>query len=239
MYKEIKTEPLGDCISAVAWSNNGNSVAVGTLDEKILIKDAQLNTLHTLKAEMGVVDLEFNLDGSKLLASCMDYSLRVINTETAEQEIIVDCEPLQSWKARFSGDGQFIYTAADLGKLYCFGTESGQLEHDERLGDHFLSSLAVSPMGDIVVGNTKGDLHFQGHQGESSFLLTEHRKSLRALTFSMDSSKIIMASDDLRISVYDLEQQTTITMFSGHKNFINDLSCHPQAPIFASWYIFY
>lgn len=38
MYKEVKNEHLGDTITSLSWSPDGNLVAVGTLDERIILK---------------------------------------------------------------------------------------------------------------------------------------------------------------------------------------------------------
>lgn len=183
---------------------------------------------------MGVIDLDFNLDGSKLLASCMDYSMRVMNTASLEMEATIECEPLQSWHAKFAGDGVHIFTGGDQGKMYYYDSVEQKLEDDFRVGDQFIRALSVSGMGDLAIGNSVGDLHVHTFEGVEKFYLTEHKKAVRALKFTPDGSKVLIASDDLRISLVDLATSTTLSLFQGHKNFINGLTCHPQDQIFAS-----
>ena len=111
---------------------------------------------------------------------------------------------MQSWKARFDGEGDEIITGGDQGKLTSYSVESGEKTSDSRIGDHFLSALAVSPMGSLAIGNTNGDLTLRFPDGEETLFLTEHNKKIRAIKFSSDGSKVLLASDDLRISVFDL-----------------------------------
>lgn len=108
------------------------------------------------------------------------------------------------WKVKFAGDSKHIYTGGENGRLFYYDIESGELKEDYRLGDHFLTALSVSGKGDLAVGNTNGDLNFTTYEGESTLFLTEHKKSIRSLTFTPDGSKVILASDDLKISLFDL-----------------------------------
>lgn len=105
---------------------------------------------------------------------------------------------------RFSGDGTNIYTGGNMGKLYQYDTDSGDLVSDTRHGEAFVTSLAVSGMGDLAIANSTGDLYFQSLEGEVQTLMTEHKKFIRSVHFTPDGSKLIIASDDLRISVFDL-----------------------------------
>jgi WD40 repeat protein len=111
---------------------------------------------------------------------------------------------VEAWKVRFSGDGSQIYTGGNSGKFYQYDTDSGDLSHDSRHGEAFVSTIAVSGMGDLAIANSTGDLYFQSIEGESSTFLTEHKKYIRSLQFTADGSKILIASDDLRISVFDM-----------------------------------
>lgn len=104
----------------------------------------------------------------------------------------------------FSGRGDTVFTGGEKGKIYEYNVEDGELKSDVRKGDDFISSLASSGKGHFAAGNAIGDLYIADEEGNYAAVLTEHKKFLRALAFTPDSSKILIASDDLRISVYDL-----------------------------------
>lgn len=111
---------------------------------------------------------------------------------------------MEAWKVRFSGDGAHIFTGGNSGKIYEYDADSGDLKNDSRHGDAFVSALAVSGMGDLAIANSTGDLYFMNIEGETETFITEHKKFIRSLQFTPDGSKIIIGSDDLRISIYDM-----------------------------------
>ena len=111
---------------------------------------------------------------------------------------------MSCWKIEFSGGGSTVYTAADKGKLFEYDIDSGDTVNDSRHGEHFVSALAVSGMGDLALGNAEGDVFLKRLEGEVVTCLTDHKKMIRSLQFSADGSKLILASDDLRISLFDL-----------------------------------
>ena len=38
MFKELKSEHLGECVSTIAYDGNAEKYAVGVLDERLIIK---------------------------------------------------------------------------------------------------------------------------------------------------------------------------------------------------------
>ena len=111
---------------------------------------------------------------------------------------------MKAWKVRFSIEGERIFTAGNSGKVFEYDTESGELFSDFLAGQSFVSSLDVSNIGDLAIGNAVGDLYLKALQEKPSQLITDHKKYLRCIKFTQDATKIIIASDDLRISLYDL-----------------------------------
>lgn len=111
---------------------------------------------------------------------------------------------MKAWKVRFSIEGVRIFTGGNSGRLLEYDTETGDLFSDFRAGQAFVSSLDVSNIGDLAIGNSVGDMYLKVLQEDPHQLLTEHKKYLRCIKFTPDARKIIIASDDLRISLYDL-----------------------------------
>ena len=73
-----------------------------------------------------------------------------------------------------------------------------------------------------------------GGSGEINKCEVEHFKYIRDLGFTSDYSKIIIASDDYQLSVYDLNEQKTVNVMSGHYKVINSLSINPKDGTIAS-----
>ena len=68
---------------------------------------------------------------------------------------------VKAWKVRFSIEGQRIFTAGNFGRVFEYDTESGELNSDFRAGQTFISSIDVSSIGDLALGNSVGDLYLK------------------------------------------------------------------------------
>jgi WD40 repeat protein len=68
---------------------------------------------------------------------------------------------VKAWKTRFSIEGQRIFTGGNSGRVFQYDTESGDLFSDFRVGQSFVSSLDVSNIGDLAIGNSVGDLYLK------------------------------------------------------------------------------
>lgn len=159
----------------------------------------------------------------------MDYTLKVINVASKAEKTNVECNPMEAWKVRYWKNN--IITGGDQGKIFVYETENGNLLNDYRFSDSYISTIAVSGKNEVVFGNSKGEL---GYFTEQSVQLvpTKHKKYIRAMTFLSDNNKLVMCSDDLTITVMDIQSGKTINTFTGHTNLVNSVDAHPTDPVF-------
>jgi len=66
---------------------------------------------------MGVIDVCFNVDGTRLAVSSLDSYIRVWNIDENRSVSEIECGPMENWKLAFFRDGRTIVTAGELGKV--------------------------------------------------------------------------------------------------------------------------
>lgn len=99
--------------------------------------------------------------------------------------------------------GQRLVTAGDQGKIFCYDSSNGELTSDYRFSDKFVTSIAVNGKNDIMFANSSGEVGLFREGSVSSFP-SEHMKYIRSSAFLHDYNKVVLAADDLRISVFDM-----------------------------------
>lgn len=157
--------------------------------------------MKTFNSQLGVVDAGFNSNGSMLAFTSMDYTLKVVNMQELTEHTNMGCNPMEAWKVRFWGDK--VVTAGDQGKIQVKDPLSGDQVNDFRFKDAFVTGIAVNGKNDLVFANCKGGLGVY-HEDNVTELETEHQKYIRAIKFGHDGNKVFMASDDLRVTLFDL-----------------------------------
>jgi WD40 repeat protein len=154
-----------------------------------------------LMAQVGAVHLG-------LCFSTMDYTIKVIDMADQVEVTNIEGHPsmfwsylVEVWKVRFWKDR--LVTAGDQGKVFVYDPSTGELVNDYKFGDAFVTAIAVNAQNDIVLANSNGEI---GMFGDGAFnpMPTEHKKYIRAMSYMYNNSQLVLASDDLRISVIDL-----------------------------------
>lgn len=108
---------------------------------------------------------------------------------------------MEAWKVRFWKDR--LVTAGDQGKVFVYDPASAELKNDYRFSDAFITCIAVNGKNDLVLANANGEIGVYG-DGKFNAMPTDHKKYIRAASYLADNNHLVLASDDLRISVMDL-----------------------------------
>lgn len=108
---------------------------------------------------------------------------------------------MEAWKVRFWKDR--LVTGGDQGKVFVYDPATGEVKNDYKFGDAFVTAIAVNGKNDLVLANANGEI---GVFGDGTFnpMPTDHKKYIRSMQFLQDNSQLVLASDDLRITVVDL-----------------------------------
>jgi len=87
-WKEILNEKSDGAITALAWSPDGNSIAVGRLSFRVdVLHSASLSRMFSIKTEGGVHSLTYSPDGCFILFSGSYVSAQIWESSTGKQVI--------------------------------------------------------------------------------------------------------------------------------------------------------
>ena len=207
------------------------------MDEKVVVKDAaSFTTVFSDTLPLGAIDLKMSGNGTKMAVTSFDFIIRVYDLEMMKQVNSFETNSCHQWKVATDFTGNHVYTGAHQGVVLGFDTDSGRaIKKINVKSNEFITSFATNRVGDLVIGNATGNLFMaKGSTGDIINLNSEHYKYIRSIEYSNDCTKLIVTSDDLQVSIYDLAEERCISMLSGHTNTINDLSIHPQNETFAT-----
>lgn len=207
------------------------------MDEKVIVKEADTYTnmfLDTLP--LGAIDLKISGNGTTMAVTCFDYYIRIYNLDLLKQVNSFQTNSCETWKVMIDHNGNNVYTGAHQGLVLGFDPENGRVQKKINVkSNEFITSFASNRIGDLIIGNQVGDLFLaKGTNGEIQKLNSEHFKYIRNIEYTNDCTKLIVTSDDLQVSIYDLAEERCISMLSGHTSTINGLSINPQNETFAT-----
>jgi WD40 repeat protein len=189
--------------------------------------DVSAETAKAIQVFQGHTDpvesVAFSPDGSKILSGSYDNTVKLWNAQTGTLEETFQGHTDAVMSVAFSTDGKVLSGSAD-NTLRQWNAETGkevkrlsmnELNNSNDIG--FLYSIAFSPEHNRAVlsgsrGNTlklwtnipesKGTVFFQGHE-----------KEVYLVAISNDSKKILSASDDGTMKVWDVESKKVISDF--------------------------
>ena len=133
---------------------------------------------------------------------------------------------MSNWKIAF--EDRTIYTAGNLGRVCLYDSVSGEKTQEIKTEDVFLNSISLSLNATtIAVGNTLGAVFLINPATAAATKYQIHQKTIRSLNFADDYSKLITASDDCTIRIFDINSESAIGELSGHKNAVTGLHSNP------------
>ena len=216
-----------DSIWSVCFSPSGKQIASCSRDMTIWVWDAQTarRLVGPLTGHSGAVNsVVFSADGKHLISASSDCTVRVWDAISG----ISICGPLggdsisiyasPKYFAAFSPDGQSIISASTDGNVCVWNTVAGALlsgpskRHEEgALAVVFTPqstySRAVSPDGKWIAdtGAASGIVQvWDSGTGLLAKTFTGHTGSVRSVSFSPDSKRVLSASSDKTIRVHTL-----------------------------------
>jgi len=173
----------------------------------------------------------------RIVTSSIDGTIRLYDTQKAEQVRRIDVGPLDCWSLCVSPDGSLVATGGRSGLLSIWSLESGakvaslqgERAKEGEAGGAWVMSVAWSEDGRfIAAGHYDGRVTLfpitrsvEASQGVAlqgaPKPLTPHHKAVRSLKFSPDSTLLFTASDDCHVHWYDV---------AGGGELMHDLNAH-------------
>ena len=222
-------------IGEIAFSPNGNVIAVGT-HVGIWLYDVATSREVALLPTRRIWDVAFSHDG-RIVASCGNYrdAIRLWEVDTGEEIAVID---YQATALAFSPDGRTLASGSDFGIEFWdvdTGTQKAAMSTAE--GTWGIHSVAFSPDGETLVAGSWLDNSVQLWDVETATkiaTLEGHRGEVNSVYYSPDGETVASASDDHTVRLWDVATQSIVTTFEGHGSWVTSVAFSPNGAFLAS-----
>ncbi|MEK6284529.1 MAG: WD40 repeat domain-containing protein, partial [Acidobacteriota bacterium] len=197
-----------DGVSACAFSPDGNRIVSASRDETLKVWDvktgAELGTLkgHTNK----VTACAFSPDGRRIVSASEDKTLKLWDAQTGTEVASLTGHTKEVVACAFSPDGSLIVSRA-RGAVINITKQSSEIpgaSEDMKIWD------AQTGVG---LATLAGHTDVIGYYDE---WLTSYIQRVNACTFSPDGRRIVSASVDRTLKLWDVQTGTELASLSGH-----------------------
>ena len=215
-------------VQAVAFSPDGNTLASGSFDSTIRLRNMDTYKAATLKGhEYGVGCVAYSPDGKTIASGSGDKTARVWNAATGETVQIYTGHERAVTSLAYSPDGKTIVTGSYDKTIHLWKVGSGQVVHrwnlkseeeeDKNKRAYDAPKVAFSPDGSIIAGSIEGKASevylWDAETGERKRTFHEHQDDVNDIVFSPDGKFIASAGDDEgKILVWGVETDQMIVL---------------------------
>lgn len=228
----LKSLPLGDEVSAVAFARDG-TMAGATKGGKVKLWDA---TGETVKAELPksgesspgeITSIAFSPDGTWLVAGTADTNLILWNVETRERKVLRGHTGRVNSVA-FASDGKTIISGAEDGtaKFWDAQSTTGAPQRSVPL-DGPVKAVAASSDGTLAAATDKGTVK-RWDTGGSAKRDISRSGAVLSLAFSPDGKLLAGGTADATVVLWNTESGYADKTLRGPKAEVNAVAFSPD-----------
>jgi WD40 repeat protein len=236
-------------IQSIAWSPNGNLIAVGPRSYSADEHDYSIRILNATNGDIitrlqfhsgDVYSVDWNPDGSKLVSSGHGDAIGVVwdiengNRISISQPYSMQGRLIDVW----SPDGNRIANVSGGNpSINIWNPVNGQTLFSFRANNiGFPLSIAWSPDGKkLVTGNSSGDvIIWDADSGSQLLVLSGHTDDVNSVAWSPDGSRIVSGSADSTLRIWDVTIGTSLYVLLGHTDIIWKVDWSPAEDSIAS-----
>lgn len=183
---ELVYEDHTNIVWSVKFSEDGRFIASGGLDETVGLWDNNSKQFYPLTGhENQVRSVAFNPEGTLLVSGSGDHTIRIWDINRRECIKVLDNHTEFVTTVAFSPDGKTIASGSEDTKIIIWNLEIEKLEHG--------INIKVS----------------------DSRFIEKHTRSVRAVAFSPDGSKLASGGDNKTIYIWDVKNLNSYINFEG------------------------
>ena len=192
-------------VRAVAFSPDGKTLASGSFDATIRLRDVNTYKATALKGhEYGVYCLAYSPDGKTLVSGGIDSTARVWDLKTGKTVQTYAEHQNTIMRIAYSPDGKKIVSGDLEGTVSLWKVGAGETIHrwsveaeDEEEKNSYIQAIAYSPDGKTIAASRgvweSVILLWDSETGELKRTFTAHRSDVNAVQFSPDGKFIASA----------------------------------------------
>nr|AFJ24811.1 WD repeat containing protein-61 [Schmidtea mediterranea] len=219
-------ENIWSCAYGQSDKDGSEYILTGSLDNNVKVWKWNVDRLEYIRTceghRLGVLSVDINKSGTLAASSSLDAQIIIWDLESGQQMRSFDgAANLDAWTLMFSPDSRFIATGCQEGDINLIGVDSGKIERTISLKGKFCLSIAYSPLGThLAAGALNGMINICDIQTGQLKSQDGHAMPVRGLAFSHDGQRLVSASDDGQIKVYDVTSGSVVTTLTGHSNWV-------------------
>ncbi len=188
-------------VSAIAFSPDGERIAVGNDDETLTIWDAQTgkNLLKVPQTKAAISAIAFRADGKQLLTGDWDGRLSLWDAANGQKRKTIAAHRENITSLALDPKGKRLATGSGDDTLKIWNAQTLELLLDLPQSDEYdVTSVAFSPDGKAIVsGDGENTLTLRdAATGKTQRVLRGHRGAIACVAFSPDGKRIISGSWD-------------------------------------------
>ncbi len=203
-----------DYVLSISFSPDSKLIASSSIDKTVKIWEVNTGKLlKTLKGHTGwVITVKFSPDG-KTIASCGGDGIKIWNIENGECLKTLPEQETGVFSIDFSPDGKKLVSGSPDTTIKMWDVETGKLLQSLPGLTKLTSSVSFSPNGKLLANSNGGVTYkdkeevvkiweFKDGKWQHIQTLTENKASVRSISFSPDSQKLVCC-----VSLYDDSQK--------------------------------
>ncbi len=195
-----------DDVQHAAFSPDGEHVVTACADGTVVIWDVATAKPIGLpmKHEARVNRAVFSADGRRIVSASEDKTARIWEAATGEPLAVALGHGAGVKDARFRPDGRHIATISSDTSIRIWDSTTGKQIHSSPAYSRYVFGVSYSSDGSRLVGASWGKaLVLDGKSGSRIAPILEHLQGIRSADFSHDGKRIITASEDQTVRVWD------------------------------------
>jgi WD40 repeat protein/serine/threonine protein kinase len=233
-------------VLSLAFSPDGRRIISGSMDKLVKVWNVnsgeEIMTLEGHKAGKGVADVDLSTGGKRIISIDYDGAIKVWDADDGKELLTINTSLGKGEYGRsvaVSPDGKRIVAGTKSKEVYEWDAATGEQLRTFRVQDQSVLFVEYSPDGrQIALGCSGGMIKIVDTETEKETILTEGkgwgRSLVTSLAFSPDGKRLISASMDKTIKIWDVSRGEVIHNCNGHEDSIWSAAVSPDGKYIVS-----
>jgi WD40 repeat protein len=237
---------------SVAFSPDGQHIAVGTMNGHTLILDSQTGeeVLSVDTRDASVTAVLFTSDGNLWSNTAPqveggDYALRLYDLQNSEVVRVISGEGIIPYAITISPDNHYLFYATNLSQGNLRDIEDSAVVRAFVGHTAIIWDAAFSPDGHYLLTGSEDEENaidntarlWDVETGQEIRRFEGHTNGIRSVAFSPNGQAVLTGSGDSTVRLWNTETAELIHTFEGHTDLVNNVAFSPdgQFIITGSW----